>query len=235
MAILKNDKGYNYDRPYYDVDPNALISAGMIAFLMQSGTTIYATTAANAVSGAVPIGTFWKDHNLGYYRSTVESKTFDAANQITLTNGSLISTAKVRVASTAGVVYTLGADYTVTLANGIVTRLGGGLIAAGQTVIVTYEYSVTAAEIVAYGGTNYDHVPDDTLGSGSISVIEGWAHIYTDQYDVEQTYTLNAPLRSNAESKWTSATTAYSVCGRVIEPPSVGKPYLGICQTTVLV
>ena len=233
--ILKNDKGYNYNRPYYDVDPNAEITAGMVAFLVQSGTTIYATTAANAVSGGVPIGTFWKDHNLNYFRATVESKTFDLNDQILLTNGTLISAAKVRVASTAGVVYTLGADYLLTLANGLITRVGGGLIVAGETVIVTYEYSVSAAQIVSYGGANYDRVPDDTLGSGAIAVVEGWAHIWTDQFDVAQTYVLNAPLRSNAESKYTSALTAYSVCARVIEPPSVGKPFLGFCQTTVLV
>lgn len=232
--INKIDKGYYYRRPFYTVDPDAEITAGMIAFLRQVGTTIYATTAALSTSG-VPIGTFWKDHNLGYYRSTVESKTFDLNGLIYLTNGSLISTTKVQVASTAGVVYTMGSDYTVTLANGIVTRIAGGAITAGETVVVTYEYSVTAAQINYYGGTNYDRLPDDTLGSGQIAVVEGWAHIYTDQFDVTQTYVLNAPLRSNTESKWTSAVTGYSICGRVIEPPSVSRPYLGICQTSVLV
>lgn len=233
MTINKVDKGYYYRRPFYTVDPDAQINAGMVAFLRQVGTTIYATTATLAPSG-IPIGTFWKDHNLGYYRTTVESKTFDLNGQVLLTNGSLISSAKIQVASTTGTVYALGSDYTVSLANGVITRNPLGSITSGETVVVTYEYSVTAAEISYYGGTNYDRQPDDTQGSGQIAVVEGWAHIYTDQFDVSQVYTLNAPLRPNSESKWTSAVNAFSVCGRVIEPPSVSRPYLGICQTAIL-
>jgi hypothetical protein len=232
--ILRNDKGYSYMRPSYAVDPNAQINAGMIAFLTQVGTAIYATTAVNAISGDIPLGTFWKDHNLGYYRATVESDTFNSSDQILLANPSLISTTKVRVTSTDGnVVYHLGTDYSVNLTNGIITRLHGSIV-AGQTVLITYEYSVTAAQIDWYGGTNYDRQPDDTLGSGEIAVVEGWAHIYTDQFDVTQQYVINDPLRSNSESKWTTATTAYPVCGKVIESPTVDKPYLGVCQNVVL-
>lgn len=232
--ILKNDKGYNYNRPYYDVDPNAQISAGMVAFLKISGGTVYATTAVNAVSGDVPIGTFWKDHNLGYYRATMEQGTFDSNDEIALQHAPLIGVTKIRVTSLSGIFYPYGTNYTASLTNGVLTRVGAGHIHAGQAVLITYEYSVSAADIVSEGGTNYDRVPDDTLGSGAIAVVEGWAHIWTDQFDVDQVYNLGAALRSNSLSKWTSATTAYSVCGRVIEPPSVGKPYLGICQTTVL-
>jgi hypothetical protein len=233
--LNKMGDGHAYRRVSYTVDPDAEISAGMVAFLRQVGTAVYATTAALASSGAVPIGTFWKDHNLGYYRATVESKTFDANGIIYLTNGSLISTAKLQVASTAGFIYSLGSDYTVSLANGTVTRVVLGSITAGETVIVTYEYSITAAALAYYGGSNYDRAPDDTIGSGQIVVVEGWAHVYTDQFDVAQVYTLNDPLRSNTESKWTSAATAYSICGRVIEVPTVSHPYLGINQTSVLV
>lgn len=231
--INKMDKGHAYRRVSYAVDPDAEITAGMVAFLRQVGTSIYATTATLAPSG-IPIGTFWKDHNLGYFRTTVESKTFDAADVIYLTNGSLMSTAKIQVTSTTGTIYGLGADYTVALANGVITRVTLGSITPGETVIVTYEYSITAAQISYYGGVNYDRMPDDTLGSGQIAVVEGWAHIYTDQYDVAQVYTLNAPLRSNLASLWTSAVTGFAICGRVVEPPTVSRPYLGLVQRTVL-
>lgn len=232
MAIEKK-RGYAYRRPFYAVDQNAFWSAGQIAFLATdaSGNTV----ATTAPSGTVPIGTFWKDHNLTYFRSTVEEGTFDANDQIALMKGNVYSTSFIKVTShPAGTVYTQGLDYSVSTTNGIVTRLGGGSITAGDTVEIWYGYIILANAINYQGGTNYDRVPDDTLGSGKIAVVEGWAHIYTDQYDPTQTYTLNATLRSDSASLWTTATTAYPICGRVISVPTADDPWLGVQQTTVL-
>jgi hypothetical protein len=238
MAIDKKRRGgYAYSRPSYDVDSNASINAGMVAFLATSGGVVVATTAA---SGDTPIGTFWKDSNTTWQRATLDTRTFNAQNQITLGHSPLVSANNVKVTGAAGItVFTQGTDYTVNANNGIITRVAGGNIPAGATVIVWYEYSVPASQ-VAYGlgsfdqgGVNYDRQPNDTLGSGKIAVVEGFAHIYTDQFDVTQNYALNANLRSNANSQWTSAVTAWPVCGRVISLPTAAYPYLGIRQIPV--
>lgn len=230
--MLDKKRGYAYHRPFYPVDPNAVISAGMVAVLMTSGAGIVmATTAA---SGHVPIGTFWKDHNVSYVRSTIESRTFNAAGTITLQHPNVNGTANIKVTNVAGTTtYTQGVDYTVTIANGLVARIVGGGIAALATVVVWYEYIVPANQINWNGGTNYDRQPDDTLGSGEISVAEGDAKIYTDQFDVTQTYVLNAQLRSDALSRWTSGAGVTSVCGRVLKVPTAADPFLGVQQVTV--
>jgi len=235
MIDKNKSKVYAYNRPFYDVDVNAQINAGMIAFLTTSGGAVVATTAA---SGTTPIGTFWKDHNTTWTRSTLESKTFDTNDQIQLGHAPLVSSS-VKVTNSAGTVtYTAGTDYTVNTTNGIITRVGGGSIAASATVIVWYQYSIPANQInyagqFQEGGTNYDRQPDDTLGSGKITVVEGFAHIYTDQFDVTQAYSLNQSLRSNASSQWTSASTAWPVCGRVIQVPTPSSPFLGVRQIPV--
>lgn len=232
MAINRRN-GYYMHRPFYAVDPNAAISAGMIAFLAMSGTTVVATTAA---SGTIPIGTFWKDHNTSYVQSIVEQQTFrTSSNDVTLSKGNIHNTGTIKVTNAAGTtVYTQGVDYSVNTVNGVVSRIAGTAIGATDTVVIWYEYQILASQI-NYSGSNYDRQPDDTLGSGKITVVEGDAAIYTDQYDVTQTYTLNAALRSDALSRWTTAVGVSSICGRVIQVPSVASPMLGIHQIRVVI
>jgi hypothetical protein len=236
--MLDKKRGYAYYRPFYTVDTNVNIMAGMIAFLATSNGVTVATTAA---SGTVPIGTFWKDRSLGWVRAQVESRTFNSSSQITASKGNILTTATVKVTNAAGTtVYTQGVDYTVNTTNGIVTRLGGGSIAALATVVLWYNYSV--ANNVVYwdnvstkysSGQNYDRQPDDTLGSTKITIAEGDAKIYTDMYDVTQTYVLNHWLRPDANSLWSETVSAYSICGRVIKVPTAGDPFLGVQQIMV--
>lgn len=236
--MLDKKRGYAYYRPFYAVDTNVNIMAGMVAFLATSNGVTVATTAA---SGTVPIGTFWKDRSTGWVRAQVESRTFNSSSQITASKGNILTTASVKVTNAAGTtVYTQGVDYTVNTTNGIVTRLGGGSIAALATVVLWYNYSV--ANNVVYwdnvstkysSGQNYDRQPDDTLGSTKITIAEGDAKIYTDMYDVTQTYTLNHWLRPDANSLWSETVSAYSICGRVIKVPTAGDPFLGVQQIMV--
>lgn len=237
--MIDKKRGYAYRRPFYDVDTNVNIYAGMVAFLTTSGGSVVATTAA---SGTVPIGTFWKDRASTWVRSTVETGTFDANNQVSLSKGNILSTAFVKVTNSGGgTVYTQGVDYTANTTNGVITRLAGGSIAASASVVIWYRYNLQNAAVYwdnastqwTAAGQNYDRQPDDTLGSGKITVAEGDAKIYTDQYDPTQTYTLNAQLRPNANSLWTTAAGALSVCGRVVRVPTAADPFLGIQQVTV--
>jgi len=238
--MIDKKRGYAYSRPFYDVDPNVSIYAGMVAFLTASGGSVVATTAA---SGTVPIGTFWKDRASTWVRSNVETGTFDANNQVSLSKGNILSTAFVKVTNSAGTtVYTQGVDYTASTTNGVITRLAGGAIAASASVVVWFRYVMQNAEVYwdnvstqwTASGQNYDRQPDDTLGSGKITVAEGDAKIYTDQYDPTQTYTLNAALRPNTNSLWTSAAGALTSCGRVVKVPTAADPFLGVQQATVL-
>lgn len=236
--MLDKKRGYAYDRPFHDVDTNVNITAGMVAFLATSGSTTVATTAA---SGTVPIGCFWKDSNLTYNRTTVESGTF-SNNTINLSKGNVRGTTFIKVTNSAGTTtYTQGTDYSVSTTNGVVTRLGGGAIAAGATVVIWYGYTLQNTQVYwdnvstqwTAAGQNYDRQPDDTLGSGKITVAIGDAQLYTDQYDVTQTYTLNATLYSDANSFWTTAAGYTNACGRVISVPTANDPFLGVQQITV--
>jgi hypothetical protein len=94
--------------------------------------------ATTAASGTIPIGTFWKDHNVSYVRSTVENQTFSAAsNDISLSKGNVHNTGTIKVTNAAGtVVYVQGVDYTVNTVNGVVSRIAGTTIAATATVVV---------------------------------------------------------------------------------------------------
>jgi len=237
--MLDKKRGYAQNRPFYLVDPNANIMAGMVAFLAVSGGVTIATTAA---SGTVPIGFFWKDRSLTCARTTVETGTFSAAGTINLTKGNVVSTGATKVTNAAGtVVYTDGTDYTVNLVNGIITNLGIG-IPALASVVIWYPYNVSATAI-AYDyasskwstGSNYDRQPDDTLGSSKITVVEGWAHLYTDMYDPTQTYTMNAHLQSDVRSLWTTAVGVTNPIGRVIKVPTATDPFLGVTQIPVVV
>ena len=240
--MLDKKRGYAYDRPFYNVDTNVNIWAGMVAFLATNASGV--TVATTAASGTVPIGTFWKDSALSYIRSTIETGTFSAANTINLSKGNVLGTTFIKVTNAAGTtIYTQGVDYTVATANGVVTRLGGGSIPALGNVVIWYTYTLQTTQVYwdnvstqyTAAGQNYDRQPDDTLGSGKITIAEGDAKLYTDQYDVNQTYTSNAPLYSNNLSQWTTVAGYTSVCGRVIKVPTANDPFLGLQQITVAV
>lgn len=235
--MLDKKRGYAYQRPFWNVDPNVNIQAGMVAFLTTSGGAVVATTAA---SGTVPIGTFWKDRSNGFIRSTVESQTFNASNILTVSKGNFLSTATVKVYSGA-TTYTQGVDFTLNTNSGIVTRIAGGSIAASATVSVSYRYTVSSTGVYWDNvstkwstGWNYDRQPDDTLGSSKITIATGDALIFTDQYDVTQTYTLNQALYSDANSLWTNQAGTTSACGRVVQVPTASDPWLGVQQITVV-
>jgi len=239
--MLDKKRGYAEHRPFYFVDTNVNIRAGMIAFLANNGTTDVATTAA---SGTVPIGTFWKDRATTYIRTAIETVTFNAAGIVTLSKGNVLSTGDIRVTdATQTNVAIQGADYTVGTNNGIVTRIPGGAIPALATGVIWYKYVLQNAQVywndvsTSYTATgyNYDRQPDDTMGSSKITVVEGWAQLYTDQYDVTMTYVLNHELYSDANSMWTPIAGTTTACGRVIHVPSASDPFLGVQQVTVAI
>jgi hypothetical protein len=196
----------------------------------------------NVTGGGVPIGTFWKDAASAYVQNWIEESTFNVNHVIFLTKGNVHSTSEIKVTSVDGATtYTQGTDYSVTLNNGVITNLMAG-IAPHATVIIAYTYSIQPGhEFWNNGSTKwatgqtYDRLPDASIGSGKIAVIEGNVVLYTDQYDPVQTYTLNAALRSDANSLWTVASTGNvsSICGRVVKVPTATDPFLGVAQIRI--
>jgi len=71
----------------------------------------------------------------------------------------------------ATITYLQGADYTVDRTNGVITALGGGLIAAGQSVLVTYNYAdpskIVDADLVG------------TVTTGVYTGIQAWRICYS--------------------------------------------------------
>jgi hypothetical protein len=240
--MLDKKRGYAEHRPFYAVDPNADIMAGKIAYLTTNAAGTVIATTATLASGGQPIGTFWKDRAAAFVRTTVESGTFTAGGTLNLLRGNVTGTSAIKVTSVAGgTVYTQGVDYSVAIANGVVTNLGVG-IPALATVVIWYAYNVLAGQehedLVSTQwstGVNYDRQANDTLGSGEITVVEGDATLYTDQYDPTQTYLLNAQVGADALSRWTVAASAVSnPCGFVVSVPTANDPFLGVKQVRIL-
>lgn len=237
--MLDRQRGFHNHRPSWTVDSNVDILAGMVAFLTTNASgVVVATTAA---SGTVPIGYFFNDSAAAMVRATIETGTFNANNIITVLKGNFHAAGSVKVTNAAGTVtYTQGVDYNLTLANGVVTRIGGGSIAASASVVIWYEYNVSSQQLASENastrwvfGQDYNQGSNASLGSGAIAVVEGDAQLFTDQFDPTQTYVLNAVLRSDAASRWTTAASGYPVCGRVISVPTASDPFLGIEQVRV--
>lgn len=242
MIDKKNGFTNLVTRASYPVDTSVEIQSGMVAFLTTDANgEVVATTAANSTNG-VPIGAFWKDAASAYVRAWVESGTFNSSDVIYLSKGNVHSVSEIKVTNVAGTVtYTQGADFSVVLTNGVVTNLGG-LIPALGTVIVSYNYSVQPGHEFWENsstkwsmGSNYDRMPDDTLGSGKIAVLEGNATFYTDQYEVTDTFALNDALRANlTSSRWTNqAAGSSSICGRCVKVPSDTDPFLGVAMIRI--
>lgn len=236
--MLDKKRGYAQNRPFYPVDTTVQIMSGMVAFLAVNAAGV--TVATTAASGTVPIGCFWKDQAVSFVRNFVEDLTFDTTGVARASKSNFIGNGKVtNVAGT--IVYTEGVDFSASLVNGTITALAG-LLAAGDTVQVSYSYAPVAGReywdnvsTQFSRGVNYDRQPDDTLGSGLITVVEGDAILYTDQYDPTQIYTLNDHLQSDAFSRWTTAVGVTNPCGRVVKVPTAGDPFLGVAQIKVVV
>lgn len=239
MIDKKNCIGFR--RPYFPVDPNADILAGMVAFLNDLGQA----TTSGGVRNGIPIGTFWKNSSRFYAATTIEYGTFGVDNTLTLDHGNMLGHNDVKVTSLDGLtVYDDVTDYgyTTRATPSVITRLPGGIIPATATVIIWYQYYLTdekpfwsANAGITSLGQNYDAVPNDTLGSGSIAVLTGHAEFFTDVYDVHETYQIGDALRSTDDfSLWTnSAHSGLPICGKVTRVPTVDYPFLGVQQMAV--
>ena len=205
------------------VDPNTTFQAGQIASYDANGAATLATSATN------PVGVFkWNKASTSYAVSAREAVTITAlATAYTFDHANVSS---VLVEDLAGTDYTEGAgsDYTISTTNGTITTTASGTttITEGETVYVTYTYQMSAADLEQVG-VNFFNSTDDTQGSGKVSILQGGWRIYTDQFETDQNYAMNAQLFVSANGKFTSEVLKYHF-GRVVSIPTASDPYLGV-------
>lgn len=212
-------------RPFYKVDPASTWEEGQVATLAMIGGEVL-VKLYTAGAGEVPLGLFWFPKTTGLTRVDIESVVLPDAVAVNLKHANLVS-GSVRVTDVPGTtVYTEGTDFTINYTNGTITRITTGSIPDGGTVIVRYRYNVLASEL-ARGPVRFERVPDATLGSGTVTVAQGPAEIYTDQYDTSVGYSVNATLYANSQGKITTVAAGPAI-GKVIAPPSLGYPLLGL-------
>ena len=205
------------------VDPNTTFQAGQIASYDANGAATLATSATN------PVGVFkWDKTSSKYAVSAREAVTVVA--YATAYNFDHANVSSVLVEDLAGTDYTEGAgsDYTINTTNGTITTTASGTtsITAGETVYVTYTYEMTAAD-KEQAGVNFFNSNDDTQGSNKITMLQGGWRVYTDQFETDQNYAMNAQLYVSANGKFTSDALTYKV-GRVVSIPTASDPFLGV-------
>ncbi len=134
----------------------------------------------------------------------------------------------VLVTTVSGTALTVTTDYTVNATNGTVTRVGSGAIADGDTVLVTYRYTVQAADL-EFSGRNFFNLLDDAaLQQGRMTMLQGVGTIFTANYDQQRQYTINQDLYCDANGRPTNVSSGGgNRVGKVSQLPTADDPYLG--------
>ena len=202
------------------VDANATFEAGMVAQYASDGEVVVS-------DGTNPCGVFkWNKTSQIYGIVAREAVTLTGTTASNLDHANVSS---VKVENSAGTNYLVTTDYTVSTTNGTVTRVGGGGIASGETVYVTYTYQKTEAEMNR-DGKNFLLNNDDTQGSNRITIIQGFSTIYTDKYDTSLDYTVGSSVYVRSDGYFTATDygTVFGPFGKVVSVPTASDPYLGI-------
>lgn len=215
----------------YVADPATEFRAGMLVSRNSSGLVI--KSAGTDVLGIAK----WNHATSQLAVAVDEAIVLPGTTAVNLKHANV---SNVRVASAVkggGTVYTVTTDYTVNATNGTVTRVGGGAIADGATVYVTYTYQLTASELSTMQGQNFWNGLDEvSQNEGRCAVITDAELIFTSQYDTTRTYALTgansnlyASTTAGKEGLFTtdSAGSAKFV-GRVFQVPTAADPFLGL-------
>ncbi len=206
-----------------DVDANASFEAGMIGSYDSSGNI-------TICAGTNPAGIF-------KYNKTSTITGVEVKEAITFADTSAVQTAvnlkhanvsNVKVEDSAGTDYTVTTDYTIVAGNGTITRGVSSAIGYLEVVNVTYTYELSATELNDQG-KNFNLNTDDTLGSGRITLIQGFSSVYTDQYKTDEDFAVEDVLYCGADGKFTKTNPGSGdAFGKVIFVPTATDKYLGV-------
>lgn len=207
---------------------SASFRAGQAVMLNASNEVIISD--ATAVLGIAK----WSKVTLGVSVNVDEPLVMTGTTAQNLKRGNVSNVSVRSAVDQGGTAYTDTTHYTVNTTNGTVTRVagGGGFITDGQTVYVTYTYSLTEADY-EFEGKNFWQSNDwVTVQDGRITVIEAPADIFTTEYDTSRTYALTGAAGStlyiNSSGIFTNSSSGAKLVGHVIQLPSAGDPYLGV-------
>lgn len=227
-----------YVTAYGDYVANATttFSAGMLVDLNSSREVIISV-------GVRPHGWVKYNKNTSFYAAVVgEYIQLNGLVATSLAHANLRpavgGAAGVRVAAAlTGAAYTEGAgnDYVVNYTNGTIVRDAATTIADGGYVYVSYQYALTAQELLDDGQNFWNFDNDVTIQGDKVTVITGEADIYTTAYDSSQTYSINDALTAGTTAEvLTGHVTkggAGLAVGYVIQVPTPSDPFLGIRST----
>jgi len=185
----------------------------------------------------------WGKENLGISIKVDEVHVVSAGSTVDL-NEENVAQVSVRTAvNMGGTLITAAGDYAVVAGAGQLTWVGSPAeVADGQTVYVTYIYSLIESDFDFDGRTfrnqNNDFV---TGGENRIAIIENWARIYTMEWDTDSdtSYALAGAasnLRCTADGKVSNDTgiTANDFVGKCYQLPSADDPYMGLTATGIV-
>lgn len=208
--------------------------------VMQSSTgEIVAFDAAN---GSTLLGIAkWSKVSLGRSAVIDEEIIFgeDDATKTLAHAGLVASSQVVRSAlDQGGTTYTVTTDYTINTTNGTITHVSsGGGIDPEEPVYVSYTWSLTEQDYLDQGKNFWNSNDYVTIQHGRITVIEPPALIFTTEFATERTYTLTGAgsnVYANTSGIFTNNSSSAKLCGKIVQLPAAGDPFLGFRFTGVV-
>jgi hypothetical protein len=207
-------------------DPTSTFRAGMAVMRNASGLVVAAD-----LTDFLGIAK-WNHANTTLAVAVDEAIVLTGTTAVSLKNGN-VSNVRVALAKAGGTTKTVTTDYTVSAANGTITRVGAGTIADGATVYVTYTYQLTEAQMLGMQGKNFWNSMDEvSVNEGRVTVITDAELIYTSQYDTSVSYattglTSNLYTAGGANAGLLTSATGGKFVGRVFQVPTAADPFLG--------
>jgi len=164
----------------YVVNASATFRAGMLVQLNSSQELI-------VCDGTTPMGFAKYDVATALYETVVDELIqLNGVVATSLANANLFVGNGIRVSTAVqggGTTHAVTTDYTVNTTNGTVTRVGGGGIADGAYVYVTYMYEIPNSKM-QFEGRNFWNVNNAVeFTNARMTVITGQSIVFTSQYD----------------------------------------------------
>ena len=205
------------------VDPNTSFEEGALLHWSSNGWKVSDDADGTVIRGIAGIN---KQSSVNGV-VIKESITFGDDDTATLNHANLVEGSEMVTSTDESTTYTIKTDYTMNYTNGIVTRVDGGHIEAGATVLISYSYQRTLQEIEEDIGMPITNSLDETFGSNKVVVFQGRCRIATTCYDTSKAYAVNDALYDNGDGLLTSDSTGSKVqVGRVLKVPEASDPYL---------
>jgi len=210
-------------------DPNTTFLQGMLVML--DATTEYVKVS----DGTKVLGwAKWTKASTLYAVNVDEAIVIVAqGTAYNLKKGNVSNVKVSSAANGAGSDYAVTTDYTVNAANGQVTAVSMGGIAAGSTVYVTYTYALQSTDLDFQGRNFWNTTDEVSVADGRVTVITDADFLFTSQFDTTRTYAVGDTLYASTTAAKYGMVTNNSgdgtiKVGKVMQPPQATDPFLGI-------